>query len=103
VEPRLNVTVTNAFRRIRFVLPVWMVQSIFEIAPLHREALMSNAKEKTPLKTYHATMEVTRVEEWCVDAETPEQAEALLAAGQGHRCNIGECLRIEVGKLEPTA
>jgi hypothetical protein len=30
-------------------------------------------------KTFHATMVVTRLEEWCVEAETPEEARALLA------------------------
>ena len=33
------------------------------------------------LKTYHATMLVTRIEEWCVEAESPEEARELLAAG----------------------
>ena len=37
---------------------------------------MSVAKEKTRLKTFHATMVVTRLEEWCVDAETVEEAKA---------------------------
>ena len=35
-------------------------------------------------KTFHATMLVTRVEEWCVEAETAEQARELLASGHGH-------------------
>jgi hypothetical protein len=26
------------------------------------------------LKTYHATMLMTRAEEWCVEAESPEEA-----------------------------
>jgi hypothetical protein len=46
---------------------------------------MSGAKQKAHLKTFHATMAVTRLEEWCVGAETPEEARTLLAAGQGHR------------------
>ena len=29
------------------------------------------------LKTFHATMAVTRLEEWCVDAETVEAAKAI--------------------------
>lgn len=52
-----------------------------------------------PTQTYHATMVVTRVEEWCVEASSPEQAQALLAAGQGHRCHTGECLHTELEKL----
>ena len=45
---------------------------------------------KTKLQTYHATMVVTRAEEWCVEATSPEEATALLQAGQGHRCSAGE-------------
>jgi hypothetical protein len=54
---------------------------------------------KPKLKTFHATMVVTRTEEWCVDAETPEEAQALLAAGAGHRCTLGDCLHVEFEKL----
>ena len=50
-------------------------------------------------KTYHATMIVTRVEEWCVEASSPEEAKALLGAGEGHRCHPGECLHAEIEKL----
>src|SRR3954469_4639607 len=52
------------------------------------------------LKTFHATMLVTRAEEWCVEAETAEEARELLAAGQGHRCHIGERLQFEVEGVE---
>jgi hypothetical protein len=61
---------------------------------------MSAAAEKTRLKTFHATMAVTRLEEWCVDAETPEEAEALLAAGQGHRCHLGDCIHMELEAMD---
>jgi hypothetical protein len=57
---------------------------------------MSAASEITRLKTFHATMAVTRMEEWCVEAQTPEEARALLAAGQGHRCHLGDCMHIEL-------
>jgi len=50
-------------------------------------------------KTFHATMIVTRVEEWCVEASSAEEAQAMLVAGEGHRCNPGECLHAEVEKL----
>jgi len=40
---------------------------------------MSNL-EKTRLKTFHATMVVTRIEEWCVGAESSEEAKVLRAA-----------------------
>jgi hypothetical protein len=50
-------------------------------------------------KTYHATMLVTRAEEWCIEASSPEEARALLAAGEGHRCSLGECLHAEVAQM----
>jgi hypothetical protein len=53
-------------------------------------------KQKSTQKTFHATMLVTRAEEWCVEAESAEEARALLAAGQGHRCYLGDCLHAEV-------
>jgi phage terminase large subunit GpA-like protein len=36
-------------------------------------------------KMFQARVHVTRVEEWCVEAETAEEARELLAAGGGHR------------------
>jgi hypothetical protein len=50
-------------------------------------------------RMYHATMLVTRAEEWCVEAETVEEARALLQAGQGHRCHLGDCLQIQLDQL----
>lgn len=44
-------------------------------------------------------MEVTRVEHWCVEAESEEEARALFAAGKGHRCAVGERLHAELGAL----
>jgi hypothetical protein len=44
-------------------------------------------------------MVVTRLEEWCVEAETAEQARALLAAGAGHRCTPGESIQAEIDTL----
>jgi hypothetical protein len=62
---------------------------------------MAVALAKKPrLKTFHATLIVTRTEEWCVDAETPEEARKLLAAGEGHRCHLGDRLHHEVGQVE---
>ena len=51
------------------------------------------------LKTYHATMLVTRAEEWCIEASSPEEARALLSSGEGHRCHPGECLQTEVVQM----
>jgi hypothetical protein len=52
------------------------------------------------LKTFHATVHVTRVEQWCGQAETAEEARELLAAGAGYRCDIGDCINIEVEQVE---
>ena len=55
---------------------------------------------ETKTQTFHATVHVTRVEEWCVEAETAEEARELLAAGDGYRCQIGDCVNIEVERVE---
>ena len=48
-------------------------------------------------------MVVTGSEEWCVEAETVDEARALLAAGQGYRCHIGDRVHLEVEKLDAAA
>jgi hypothetical protein len=60
---------------------------------------MSVPKAKTRLKTFHATMAVTRLEEWCVDAKNADEARALLEAGHGHRCSIGDCLHLALEQI----
>jgi hypothetical protein len=50
-------------------------------------------------KSFHGLMHVTRLEEWCVEAESAEEAQALLAVGAGHRCTPGESLHVEVVRL----
>jgi len=55
----------------------------------------ANPKKKK-LRTFHATLHVTRTEEWCVDAETPEEALRLLTSGEGHRCHLGDRTHTEV-------
>jgi hypothetical protein len=67
-----------------------------------RENAMAVAalKQKPRLKTFHATVHVTRIEQWCVEAETAEEARELLAAGAGHRCEIGDCVNVEVEHVE---
>jgi hypothetical protein len=57
-------------------------------------------KLKPVLKTFHTTVHVTRVEQWCVEAETAEEARELLTAGSGYRCDIGECMHVEVETIE---
>jgi len=58
---------------------------------------MAAAKRKK--KTFYATVQVTRVEEWCVEAENPAEARALLATGSGERCRLGDCLFVEVADV----
>ena len=43
---------------------------------------------------------VTRVEEWCVEASSAEEARELLDSGAGHRCHLGECVHIDVESVE---
>ena len=57
---------------------------------------VSALKRQSKLKTFHATMLVTRAEEWCVEAETVEEARRLLARGDGHRCHLGDCVQLEL-------
>jgi len=54
---------------------------------------------KKKLQTYHATLTVTRTEEWCVDATTADEAQALLESGQGHRCTGGDIMAVELSQL----
>ena len=47
-------------------------------------AVAARKREPEPaLKMFHATVLVTRAEEWCVEAETAEEARELLARGHG--------------------
>ena len=57
-------------------------------------------KHKPVLKTFHATVHITRMEQRCVEAETADEARELLAAGAGYRCEIGDCINIEVEQVE---
>jgi hypothetical protein len=54
---------------------------------------------KTQTQLFHARMAVTRLEEWCVEAATAEEARELLAAGAGHRCTPGESIAVEFERL----
>jgi hypothetical protein len=55
---------------------------------------------KPKLKMFHATVHVTRFEEWCVEAESEEEARKLLASGDGFRTSIGDCVNVEVERVE---
>jgi hypothetical protein len=65
-------------------------------APVTRRPSPSRRLEK---KVFHATVLVTRVEEWFVEAENEVQARALLESGHGHRAQVGECTHFEIGRL----
>jgi hypothetical protein len=62
-----------------------------------QHALQRASKAKTRL--FHAKVLVTRLEEWCVEAETSEEARLLLAAGVGERCTPGEGVQIEIDSV----
>ena len=57
-------------------------------------------KLKPKLKRFYATVHVTRVEEWCVEAESEEEARELLASGDGFRTSIGGCVSVGVERVE---
>jgi hypothetical protein len=40
------------------------------------------------------------MEQWCVEAMSAEHARELLASGAGYRCEIGECINVEVERVE---
>jgi hypothetical protein len=61
---------------------------------------MSLTKVTKRLKRFHGAMVVTRLEEWCVDAETAAEAKELLAGGEGHRCQLGDCLHVELVEMK---
>jgi hypothetical protein len=50
-------------------------------------------------KVFHASMLVTRAEEWWIEAESAEEARALFASGQGHHAALGERVHLELEEL----
>ncbi len=67
--------------------------------PLPEARAKPQTKSRTKPRLFHAEMLVTRLEEWCVEAETSEAARGLFAAGAGHRCAPGESVQIELEHL----
>jgi hypothetical protein len=61
--------------------------------------MSSRSATKVKTKLYHARMLVTRLEEWCVEAVSAEEARDLLARGAGHRCSAGESIHAELEQL----
>ncbi|HUC48707.1 MAG TPA: hypothetical protein VMA30_04920 [Xanthobacteraceae bacterium] len=70
-------------------------QAALKMAP----AAAPQPESRSKTRLFHARMLVTRVEEWCVEAETPEAARALFTAGAGHRCTPGESVQVELESL----
>ncbi|MGD0315261.1 MAG: hypothetical protein ABSB37_04800 [Xanthobacteraceae bacterium] len=62
-------------------------------------AVARKLEPKPRLKTFHASLLVTRLEQWWVEAETAEEAQALLASGQGHHCELGERVYVELESM----
>ena len=62
------------------------------MATVRRKSQAKSGKRKT----FYASLHVTRVEDWCVEAETADEARVLLANGEGERCRIGDCVYFEV-------
>jgi hypothetical protein len=61
----------------------------------------SDLKPELETKVFHATMLVTRAEEWWVEARSLEEAETLLAAGRGHRSAVGKSSTLRSMKWWP--
>ena len=57
-------------------------------------------KRELQRKKFYATMHVTRVEEWRIEAESTEEAQDLLNGGHGERGHVGECIHCEVASIE---
>lgn len=60
-------------------------------------------QQQPKLRTFHATMLVTRVEQWWVEAASAEEAQQLFASGQGHRDSLGERVHIELAVMSDEA
>jgi len=62
-------------------------------------AVARKLEPKPRLKTFHASLLVTRLEQWWVEAETAEEAQALLASGHGHHSGLGERVCVELESM----
>jgi len=64
-----------------------------------REGPRERPQPQPRLKTFHARLIVTRAEDWWVEAHSAEEAEALLASGEGHHAALGERLHVELEEM----
>jgi hypothetical protein len=60
-------------------------------------------RQQPQMRTYYATMLVTRVEQWWVEAASAEEAQELFTSGQGHNASMGERVHIELGMMSEDA
>jgi hypothetical protein len=63
---------------------------------IEMSAAARKLKPQPEPKVFHATMLVTRAEQWWVEAESADQARMLLASGQGHHAALGERVHVEL-------
>ena len=66
-------------------------------------AALKRQSQQPRLRTFHATMLVTRVEQWWVEAESAEEAQELFTSGQGHHAAVGERVHVELGMMSDDA
>jgi hypothetical protein len=64
--------------------------------PARNDSEAPVATPKKKLKTFYASVQVTRVEDWCVEAADAKQARDLLARGEGERCRLGDCVYVQI-------
>jgi hypothetical protein len=55
-------------------------------------------RQKKRLKLVRAIMQMTRIDEWCLEAETAKEARQVFASGLGNRCHLGDCIHAEVDR-----
>jgi hypothetical protein len=67
--------------------------------PATARRLELKGEPRPRLKTFHASVLVTRLEEWWVEAETEAEARALLATGEAHNSALGERVHVEVEQI----
>jgi hypothetical protein len=84
-------------RQSRPALTVARVRSVPQRSPDGPGGVWMLLAERPEL---YATMHVTRVENWWIEAESAEEAQELLNSGHGERAHIGECIHCEVASIE---
>ena len=50
-------------------------------------------------RTFYATLLVTRMEQWSIEAATADEARELLSSGAGDRYGAGERVHVEVEQI----